>query len=68
MTNGEKIRSMSNEELAEYINNNTPECTMFNQRIRLCDGETGADICYKCTLKWLEESELRCANERRNKC
>ena len=47
-TNADKIRSMSDEELAEYICINAPEACPTG----ICPGE---DFCYKCWLDWLKK-------------
>lgn len=47
-TNGDKIRTMTDEELAEYIRVFFPEaCPPRN-----CPGE---DFCYNCWLGWLKQ-------------
>lgn len=48
MTNADKIRQMTDEDLAEYIRVFFPEvCPPGN-----CPGE---DYCYKCWLDWLKQ-------------
>lgn len=48
MTNGNRIRQMTNKDLAEYIRVFFPEvCPPGN-----CPGE---DSCYKCWLDWLKQ-------------
>lgn len=48
MTNGDLIRQMTDEDLAEYIRVFFPEvCPPGN-----CPGE---DCCYKCWLDWLKQ-------------
>ena len=51
-TNADKIRAMSNEELAKYLSNPC-ECTVDPER----DGyrECGNDLCVKYLLEWLQQ-------------
>ena len=51
-TNADKIRAMSNEELAKYLSNPC-ECTVDPER----DGyrECGNDLCIKYLLEWLQQ-------------
>lgn len=59
MTNADKIRSMSNEELAEFILGLNERCLAG---IGLCDCSNGKycpDICKDKTKNWLEsEAEI----------
>lgn len=59
MTNADKIRSMSNEELAEFILGLNEHCLAG---IGLCDCSNGKyclDICKDKTKNWLEsEAEI----------
>lgn len=52
VTNADKIRAMSNEELAKYLSNPC-ECTVDPER----DGfrECGNDLCVKYLLEWLQQ-------------
>ena len=52
MTNAQKIRTMSDEELAKYLSNPC-ECTVDPER----DGfrECGNDLCVKYLLEWLQQ-------------
>ena len=51
-TNADKIRAMSDEELAKYLSNPC-ECTVDPER----DGyrECGNDLCVKYLLEWLQQ-------------
>ena len=52
VTNADKIRAMSDEELAKYLSNPC-ECTVDPER----DGfrECGNDLCVKYLLEWLQQ-------------
>ncbi len=52
MTNAEKIRSMSDEELAVSIMCPAEYDLSFNKECK-CNGEMNRNCC-KCTLKWLQ--------------
>ena len=52
MTNAQKIRAMSDEELAKYLSNPC-DCAVDPER----DGyrECGNDLCVKYLLEWLQQ-------------
>ena len=52
LTNADRIRAMSDEELAKYLSNPC-ECTVDPER----DGyrECGNDLCVKYLLEWLQQ-------------
>lgn len=66
MTNGEKIRSMSNEELAKIIaSSEISEQIPFCRNLPECDALLESDVlavipdefCQKCVIAWLEQEE-----------
>ena len=58
MSHGDRIRSYSDEELAEFMSGNA--CPPGKEVTELCadiDGGAVPDMCNLCWLKWLEEVE-----------
>jgi hypothetical protein len=53
MTNGDKIRSMTNEKLAEELVTFSADCLFCDG----CEQEQGFNVCINCIKKWLEEEE-----------
>lgn len=60
MTNAQKIRSMSDEELAQFIPNwsYTKACKSDGQRFVDCNNE-----CEKCVADWLQQPAPEVADE-----
>lgn len=52
MTNGDRIRSMTDEELAEFILDKRENGTCFNNKCYYYDPNKGCD---DCTLEWLKQ-------------
>lgn len=52
MTNGDRIRSMTDEELAEFILDKRENGTCFNNKCYYYDPNKG---CGDCTLEWLKQ-------------
>lgn len=52
MTNGYKIRSMTDEELAKWsVYGDPEECKVCDSRFKVCEGEG----CFDAMLKWLKQ-------------
>jgi hypothetical protein len=51
MTNGDKIRSMTNEKLAEELVTFSADCLFCDG----CEQEQGFSGCVNCIKEWLEE-------------
>lgn len=52
MTNGDRIRAMTDEELAEFILDKRENGTCFNNKCYYYDPNKGCD---DCTLEWLKQ-------------
>lgn len=55
MTNEEMIKSMSQDDLAEFINNLFIIGRNFNQPPPYCYEPCHSSSCYSCAYYWLEE-------------
>lgn len=53
MTNADRIRAMSDEELAKFISIQSDDCLCSNNS--KCDYHCGGDSCLKVLLDWLQQ-------------
>lgn len=57
MTNADRIRAMTDEELAEFMDKDYPFCKSLPECAALLDTEEGIpdEMCRKCQLEWLRK-------------
>lgn len=55
MTNGDKVRTMSDEELANLLRGDCKICKFHNEQLKFC---VGHGQCYEGSLKWLQSEYI----------